>query len=77
MMIGTQLPRNNLDFPRGVRLSSCSTGRSRASMESNSTLQNIKIIGEHTCEGKSKDKSIGFADNQQHYDGCLVNCFVN
>jgi hypothetical protein len=24
-----------------------------------------------------KDKSIGFADNQQHYDGCLVNCFVN
>ena len=20
-----------------------------------------------------KDKSIGFADNQQHYDGCLVN----
>jgi hypothetical protein len=32
-----------------------------------------QIIGEHTCEGKSKDKSIGFADNQQHYDSCLVN----
>jgi hypothetical protein len=32
-----------------------------------------KIIGEHTCEGKSKDKSIGWADNLQQYYGCLVN----
>jgi hypothetical protein len=35
-----------------------------------------QIIGEHTCEGKSKDKSIGFADNQQHYDGCIVNTMM-
>jgi hypothetical protein len=42
VMIGTRLPRNNLDFPRGVRLSSCSTGRSRASKESSFTLRNIK-----------------------------------
>jgi hypothetical protein len=32
-----------------------------------------KIIGEHTCEGKSKDKSIGWADNLQQYYGCFVN----
>jgi hypothetical protein len=31
-----------------------------------------QIIGEYTCEGKSKDKSIGFADFSR-YDDCLVN----
>jgi hypothetical protein len=28
-------------------------------------------LGEHTCEGKSKDKSIGEA-NFSHYDDCHV-----
>jgi len=50
---------------------------SRAASACKFTYKISKIIVEHTCEGKSKDKSIGYADNQQHYDGCLVNYFVN
>jgi hypothetical protein len=37
MMNGTRLPRNNLDVPRGVRVSSCSTGRSGASKKTSFT----------------------------------------
>ena len=38
MMNGTRLPRNNLDVPRGVRVSSCSyAGRSGASKKTSFT----------------------------------------
>jgi hypothetical protein len=59
-MIVTRLPRNNLDFPRGFRLSSCSTGRSRASKESSFTLLNSQ--NNRRALSRWEGKSIAFAD---------------
>ncbi len=57
MTICTRLPRNKLDVPRGVGLSSCSTGRSSASKKSSFTLLNIKNNRRTFMRGKMKKRT--------------------